>query len=271
MRFLALAGMLAAATIGALGAMSGGVVAVAAEGKAARIGLQAELAAPDEVRLRWREPDPDAAGHILEMASAADGDYVIVAFCPPHLSEFKHARLAPETTFFYRVRAFYGAASEPVTVALPKGLSDADYAAAYAKAEDYEWAAPVRRAEAQTVAQRALKDPAGAKQAGPTDLVAKLVPTTVSGFLLTWTDRARDEEGFLLEKVLDDKREFLVCAFVEPDKNSFGWAFEPPTREGRFRVRAIYYGAASNVVRQTTGAAPRDGDAVAGDGERARK
>ena len=54
--------------------------------------------------------------------------------------------------------------------------------------------------------------------------------------------------------MVDDKGDFRVCAYVEPDMNSFGWAFEPPAREGKFRLRAFRWGEPSNVVSATTGA-----------------
>jgi hypothetical protein len=222
----------------------------------AMIRLSAERVAPQDIRLTWRNPDRSVAGHIVEFASAPDGEYVILAFCPSHLTAFTHERLAPQTVHYYRVRAFDGPGTAPVFVKLPDELTDADYAAAYALPEEYDWAVPARVSRpADVSAARPMNGPVSKNAAAPSDLTATLVPTTVSGFLLTWTDHASDEDGFLLEKVLDDGRTFLVCAYMEPDVNSFGWAFEPPVREGAFRIRAFRYGAPSNIASETTAAA----------------
>ena len=154
--------------------------------------------APHEVRLAWDDPAEGAAGHIVEFATEPDGEWVIVAFCPGRLAEFTHERLAPATTFYYRVRAFAGPACEPIAVALPAELTDADYAARYAKPEDYDWAVPLRREKTPDVAQHALRDARDAEleRAAPGDLRVELVPTTVSGFLLTWIDRAQRRGRF---------------------------------------------------------------------------
>ena len=143
----------------------------------------------------------------MEFASEPDGEYVIIAFCPAHLAEFSHERLAPETDYFYRVRSFVGPACEPVEVALPRELTDAEYEAAYAKPEDYDWAIPHRRPVAGPIKTRSIAEAAGqgaereVDAAAPGDVRAALVRSTVSGFVFTWTDRSNDEDGFLLEKV----------------------------------------------------------------------
>jgi len=220
----------------------------------AAVSLAASLISPVDIRLKWRDPTSGAAGHTVEYATEPKGEYVILGFLPPGEDTFVHSNLMPETTFYYRVQPYYGPTSGTVEVRLPDSLSDAEYAARYEKPEDFSWAAPVTNPEATDPAAKSLRsaDPA----AGPTDLKASLVPPTVSGFKLTWTDHARDGDGYLLETRPDEQSTFHVCAATAPKINSFGWAFDPPQRRGFFRVRAYYCGPPSNVASQTTGKAP---------------
>jgi hypothetical protein len=146
-----------------------------------------------------------------------------------------------------------------VAVTVAEGLSDQAYAAAYALPEDYSWAPPqkIPATGAGVVAPKSLRAGATATPAAPGDLRAEIMKKTVSGFRLTWNDRSSDEEGFLLERV-DSPSDFTVCAVVEPNVTAFGWALEPPARTGTFRVRAYYYGPASNIARIVTAPEPDD-------------
>src|SRR5580658_8811903 len=96
------------------------------------IHLTAAFVPPDEVALAWKDPTPNFAGHIVEFTSGDDPAYITLGFLPPSETTYKHARLAPATTYYYRVRPIYGPASDPIEVTLPKELSDADYAAKFA-------------------------------------------------------------------------------------------------------------------------------------------
>lgn len=225
----------------------------------AAIHLTATMLSPIDIKLEWRNPAPNAAGHIVEFATEPNGEYIILRFCPPDETAFIHPRLMPKTTFYYRVRAFYGPATDPIEVSLPADLPDAVYAAVYAQPEDYHWAAPETLPDAVEVTKKSIRNPATMAEAAPADLKADLIRTTVSGFKLTWTDHASDEEGFLLEKVgVGGNPDLFVYAIVPPNINSFGWAFEPPQRKGSFRVRAFYYGKPSNLVNKTTGLDPEN-------------
>jgi hypothetical protein len=158
----------------------------------------------------------------------------------------------PQTTFYYRVRAIYGPTTEPIEVALPTGLSDAEYADRYGKPEDYSWTAPRILPDNAPIEKKSIRDEATAAAAAPTDLTAVLVPVTVSGFQLTWTNHSRDEDGFLLETKNEGSPDFTVCAKIEPKVNAFGWGFHPPQRKASFRIRAYYFGTSSNLERETT-------------------
>ena len=176
-------------------------------------------------------------------------------FLAPSQTRYKHPDLMPETTCYYRVRAYYGPASPEVEISLPKELSDTAYAKAFALPEKLPFGpAPKpcptrRRLGKESVPQRH----ATAAEAGPANFKITLMPVTVSGFKLTWTDRASDAEGTLVEVRPAGSSEFKVRAVVPPGVNSFGWAFAPPDRKATLRVRAYYYGEPSNLVHATTG------------------
>ena len=221
------------------------------------IRLSASMASPVDIALEWHDPANNVAGHILEYTNDPKKDgYVVLGFFPPNHTKFTHPQLIPETTFYYRVRPYYGPVSNAVEVSLPKELTAAAYVAAYALPEDYRWAPPATVPESSNVTKRSIRKTTTPADAAPSNLRAELATNTVSGFKLTWTDHSTDEEGFFLESKRAGSSDFLVCALVEPDINSFGWAFEPPERTGSFRIRAYYYGEPSNVVMLLTGKDP---------------
>ncbi len=221
--------------------------------------LAVTLTTPTDAQLDWQEPDATAAGYIVEFINRPGDEWVILGFFPRGKHTYQHPRLAPGTPYAYRVRPFFGPASPPLDVTIAEGLSDQAYADAYAKPEDYSWAPPkkISAAGAGMLVQKSIRNAATAAAAAPANFKAEVMKSTVSGFRLTWTDRASDEEGFMLERV-DSPSDFTVVAVVEPDINSFGWALEPPARKGTFRVRAYYYGKASNVASIMTGGDPND-------------
>ena len=223
--------------------------------------LSASLVSPVDIALEWYDPATDVAGHILEYTNHPETeDYVPLGFFPPHHTRFIHPRLIPETTFYYRVRPYYGPVSNSIDVSLPKELTAEAYAAAYALPEDYRWAPPATVPESSNVTKSSIRNTTAPSDAAPSNLTAELATNTVSGFKLTWTDRSSDEEGFFLEHKRAGSSEFLICALVQPNINSFGWAFEPPEKSGSFRIRAYYYGAPSNVVMLLTGKDPELGE-----------
>src|ERR1700722_281345 len=212
------------------------------------IRLTATLISPVDIKLEWHDPMPNAAGHAVQYTSDLKEGFVTLAFCPPNQTTYIHPRLMPETTFYYRVCPYYGPASRPVKVSLPKSLKADGYAAAYALPEDCGWAAPATVSEKGSVTKYLLRDAATFSKAAPSDLKVELATNTVSGFKLTWTDRSVDEDGIFLERKRAGSPDFSVCALLEPKINFFGWALEPPERKGTFRIRAFYYGKPSDIV-----------------------
>lgn len=217
--------------------------------------LSATLVSPKDIKLTWKDSAPNVAGHIVEFATDPQGEFTTLGFFPPDQNTFTHPDLMPETTWYYRVRAYYGPASNPVEVALPDALSDKEYASRFARPEDYSWAPPRTIPDGDNAAKLSIRSAESATEAAPASLKATLVPSTVSGFQLTWTDHASDEDGYLVEMKPSQSQNFAVRAVLDHDTNAFGYAFEPPERRAAFRVRAFYYGQPSNLVHETTGAA----------------
>ncbi|MGW0203511.1 hypothetical protein, partial [Nonomuraea sp. NPDC003201] len=96
--------------------------------------------------------------------------------------------------------------------------------------------------------------PVGGEGAAPTGLTATV--TQADGIAFRWADRARDEEGFLLEDRPAGRPDYRVTAVLAPDVNAFGLVTLPEERHASYRVRAFRYGPPSNVVRRTTGDLP---------------
>ncbi|MEV4018680.1 fibronectin type III domain-containing protein [Nonomuraea angiospora] len=199
--------------------------------------LEAALVSPTDIALRWRGRDPGAAGHVLEFATEPQGPYTILGFLPPEQSAYTHPDLMPRTTFHYRLRPYYGAASAPVDVTLGDGP--------YPKPGP-GWAEP-RVLPGGSPGTR----PVGGEGAAPTGLTATV--TQADGVAFRWADRARDEEGFLLEDRPAGRPDYRVTAVLAPDVNAFGLVTLPEERHASYRVRAFRYGPPSNVVRRTTG------------------
>ena len=221
------------------------------------IRLTARMVSPVDIALEWHNPATNVAGHVLEYTNhPGTEEFVPIGFFPPGHNKYDHARLIPETRFYYRIRPYYGPVSETVEVSLPKELTAEAYAAAFALPENYEWAPPKTLPDSTNASKKSIRDAAISADAAPSNLKADLATNTVSGFQLTWTDRSNDEQGFFLEKKGEGSAEFLVVALMDPDINSFGWAFEPPEKTGSFRIRAYYYGEPSTVVMLLTGKDP---------------
>jgi len=215
--------------------------------------LTATMPSHYDVALAWQDSSTACAGHVVEFATEQGGPYTTLGFLPPSQMSFMHPRLIPDTTFFYRVRPFFGPASQPAEVSLPANLSDAEFAKRYAQPEDYSWGAPETIATATATGQKSIRNARTAASAAPTDLKAVIAPETVSGVHLTWIDHDSDAEGYLIEMKGENDANYQVCALVGPKINSFGWSLAPPERKASFRVRAYYIGEPSNLVSEKTG------------------
>jgi hypothetical protein len=218
-------------------------VAGCAGGTAApAVRLTATLAGPTHVTLRWQGVDRAAAGTVVEFATEPAGEFAVLEFEPPGRDTLDHPDLMPDTTFYYRVRPYYGPASATVAVALPPGAFDEN-----AHRDDPDWGAPrtLPGGSAPTGSVRV------AGQGVPADLRATVVDP--NGIRFTWTDHARDEDGYLVEVRRAGAAEFRVAAVLDPDVNAYGLVTLPEEKRAEYRVRAFSYGPPSNLAHQTTG------------------
>lgn len=232
-------------------AFAGCAVSKSGNASSPPIELTATLLSPIDIQLQWHDRDTRVAWHTVEYANDTNGPFIILDFLPPHQTTFTHTNLMPHTPFYYRVRAIRGPASDPVVFTLPQGLSPEEYARRYEGNEDYSWAVPAAIPAAGKVTTASVRTAGNA--ARPTDFRASPATNTVSGFKLTWTDHASDEDGELLEVKPDGSRDYFVAALLRPNINMMGYAFAPPRRKADLRVRAFYYSSTSNTTGQTTG------------------
>ncbi|MFI0732230.1 fibronectin type III domain-containing protein [Streptomyces sp. NPDC021225] len=213
--------------------------------------LTATLTSPVDITLRWTGTEPGAAGRIVEFATEPEGPYTILDYLPLGRTSYRHPELMPETPFYYRVRPYYGPASRPVDVRLPKGeFTEKD------QKDDHEWAPP--RTQRQTAVRTGSVTPGAAGAAGaaaPTGLRATVMHA--NGIRFTWTDHASDEQGYLLEDRPRGGDRFRPVAVLDPDINSFGLITLENEKRATYRVRAFRYGERSNVVHLKTGASPQ--------------
>jgi hypothetical protein len=211
------------------------------DGPAPGITLTADLVTPVDIDLRWSGPEPPPAAQIVEFATAPDGPWTIIEFLPPGRRTFRHPDLMPRTPFHYRIRPVHGPATAPLPVDLAAPSFDVR------PPEDVDWATPRTRPGSTGT---------GVPGGAPTGLRA-----TVRGpdaVLLTWTDNASDEEGYLIESRARDAADWTVVMVVEEDITSVGVPALDTERAAQFRVRAYRYGSPSNTAHRTTGGAPDD-------------
>jgi hypothetical protein len=212
--------------------------------------LSASLTTPTDITLRWRENEPDVAGHAVEFATAPHGRYTILGFLPAGQSTYKHPDLMPRTPFYYRVRPYFGPASRPVHVVLPEAaFKEKPKGAA-------PWANP-RTLHGRTAAAHSIRDARTADAGAPAGLTATVEQG--AGIWFRWSDHSRDEDGFLLEVRPAGGDVYRPVEVFRPDIDSGGLFALPAERDASFRVRAFYYGRRSNLAHRTTGEAKGDG------------
>jgi hypothetical protein len=219
--------------------------------------LTATLAGPVDIDLQWQNHATDAAAYLIEFTLTPPGPYTIVTAVPPDKNAFRHARLAPQTRFTYRVRALFGKPSnvvEVVTGRAPANLPP------HTPLRMPEPVLPPNDPEAEEApgnpgVERSVRDPRTADAAAPTDLTATLV--TPVNVILRWKDNAQDEEGYVLEASRDARQGFFVLGLFPPDTTEFEIPDRLPAEaKCYYRVRA-YFSKASNRAVQTTGLDPR--------------
>jgi hypothetical protein len=178
----------------------------------------------DDVTLTW---DGQTSDVVVEFATERAGPYTVLDFVPRTEHRYEHLDLMPATTFHYRVRPVEGPVSAAVT-AVPGPP---------ARGED--WLVP-----------RTAPDGRAAPRSGgaPENLLVESVGA--DALLLTWTDNATDEDGYLVEHGVAGT--FDVAFVVDPDVNRVGLIAEGADPADTYRVRAFHYGVASAVAWERT-------------------
>ncbi|MFC3456201.1 fibronectin type III domain-containing protein [Amycolatopsis speibonae] len=186
--------------------------------------FSATLTDPVNVDLSWPDDDPDAAGRIVEYTTDPRGAYTILRFVPPRQTAYRHPDLMPETRFYYRIRPFYGAVSDAVTVSGPAVGGSAG--------------PPVSlRTSGQAAAPAAFR-----AEPAPEEMVR-----------FSWADRSSDEDGFLVEIKKPGADGFVPIEVSDPGTTSAGLASMPGEAGASYRLRAFYYGPASPVLDLVSG------------------
>ncbi|MCX4552872.1 fibronectin type III domain-containing protein [Streptomyces sp. NBC_01387] len=204
------------------------------------------LTSPVDTTLTWTDGGRGVAGQAVEFATAPGGPYTLLSYVPAGQHTYHHPDLMPQTPFYYRLRPYYGPASRAVDVDLPPGGPGKQD-----KRDDNVWAEPRTVHGRSKVSTRSLHVPG---EGAPTGLTATVMQA--NGIKFTWTDHARDEQGYLLEDRTRGSARYRVVAVLAPDIDSFGLSTLPDEKHASYRVRAFYYGKRSRTVHVTTGRAP---------------
>lgn len=194
------------------------------------------------VDLRWQNRATDAVGVFVEYGNPGIPDFIVLTIGRPAMTAFRHRNVAPETTFLYRIRPYFGPASAVVSIVTGRATSGG---------MEREGDGPLASSGASAVgaAQQSLRHAPSA--AAPAELTVKpgLAPTTVE---LRWQDRAADEDGYLVEMVQGPGQDFKISALLPPDATSYRMTGLAGETAHAFRVRAFFRGEASNVAQVTT-------------------
>ena len=206
--------------------------------------LTATLSGDLTIAVQWNNAVTPEGGNWLEYTTAQDDFVKLSAFTDPKTVSFVHRDLVPGTIFLYRLQPFFGRATAPVVITTG-GAAVADLSL-----RDGPIDPPATGTAADSPPQVSIRAGGTFSQAAATDLTASLSsPTSVD---LHWTDHANDEDGFLLEISTERDAGYEACALLPPNVTSFRKTNLAASRRYFFRVRAFFYGAASEPVSATT-------------------
>jgi hypothetical protein len=260
--------LLASSLVGCSKTTNAPVETVNAKSFAAPTGLTATLAQPAHIDLTWNHNATEAGAYWIEFATRND-DFVKVGAVWSHTPRFRHPDLAPETEHLYRVIPVFGPLSDIVEITT--GLSPSTEVMLSEVEGPLEIRSlaklglePLNPAGLElepppadtssgdaAILQASVKTKSTAGKAAPANVTAALsVPLNV---VLRWTDRAADEDGYLVEISTDPDQDFQICALLPSDTVSFRKILLAPETKYYFRVRAFFYGEPSNVASAVTG------------------
>jgi hypothetical protein len=207
--------------------------------------LTATMTNGDSVILHWKNNSTAEGGNWVEFATPGSEFTKLTAFPSdaPNTS-FIHPRVAPLTTFIYRVEPYFGRASRPVEITTGVPTNNAPVLG------EGPIASPGASVSGENGPKLPLRTLQTFARAAPTDLTATLSsPTSVD---LRWKDRASDEDGYFLEIGRRATGPFRLCALLPPDTSSFRIIHLPPATKCYFRVRAYFYGKPSDTASVNT-------------------
>lgn len=213
--------------------------------------LVATLADPINIDLTWKNQATAAAGYCVEYKPSETDEFTHITTVGPHVTHYRHPNLIPHTRFIFRVRPYFGEASDAVEITTGKDGPQQP------PSEDPTLLKTKNQKKIDAAKDRvSLRSLATLMRAAPANFTAKLIPP--AGVQMAWTDRARDADGYFVEIKSAGEAEFIPSAFLDPGTSSlvsYGFPFES---KFFLRVRAIFYGSPSNTAEQTTGADPAD-------------
>jgi hypothetical protein len=201
--------------------------------------LTATLTGSFDVELRWKHNATEPGGAWVEFTTP-DADFVKLDAVWPGTTTYRHAGVAPETTFIYRVVPFFGRASEVLAMTTGRAAQNDERPLVEGPLESESSVANTGGPKAQL---RTRGD------AAPARLSATLPSATIVD--LRWEDRSADEDGYLVE-LAEAGRDFQIGALLPPNATSFRKSALPPATRIEFRVRAFFYGASSSPASVTT-------------------
>jgi hypothetical protein len=211
--------------------------------------LIAIMVDPINIDLRWKDNATEEAGYFVEYSPDANEDFILIEALPQNTTRFRHANLMPQTRSIYRVRPFFGKASNIAEVTTGKG---GPQQAPSGKIADSETAkSPAGGVDEN---KKSIRSTLTAAQAAATDLTATLIPP--AGVMLKWKDHAKDAHGYLVEIKQGSNPDFKISVFLDPGTTSWDSYDFPLETKFSFRVRAFFYGQPSNLAKKTTGQEP---------------
>jgi hypothetical protein len=208
------------------------------------IELTATLVDPVNIELKWKANISDVAGYFIDFNMGPDPRFCILDIVLADVSTYRHPNLMPHTRFAYRLRPFFGKASNVssfVTGDAPDETSGDN-------------GAGPGLVLAGDTGTNSLRNSLLADTAAPSGLTVTRVAPRIAD--LRWKDNARDEDGYLLEISVGSDHDFHVFALREPNTVSFRASLLPPNTQCYFRVRAFYCGSPSLADEKTTGVSP---------------
>jgi hypothetical protein len=209
--------------------------------------MSATLSDDSNIDVRWKPRATQPGGYWIEFATPG-ADFVKLDAVWPETTTFRHANVASETTFIYRLRSFFGCPSRPAAI-----TTGPDPAAPPSEVEGPLEEPGSSPSFGGVGSKKSIRTTSTIADAAPSALAASL--RSVTSVDLRWEDHATDEDGYLVE-LSQDQRDFKICALLPPNTTSFRKVGLPPDTTLYFRVRAFFYAEPSELVSVTTPAEP---------------